>query len=230
MEELKDNFVRLSEKIRSCSEESKFNQQVQLIAVSKTHASDKIRYLYHLGQRDFAENYAQELISKTLELADLDIAWHFIGAIQSNKIKHIATKASWVHSLEKVDHVLALNKARGSELGKLKVLIEVNLSSQKHKHGLTKLDEILPLAKLIIQQPNLEFRGLMGIASNTSNSNLIQLEFQHLKQLFDKLQQQGYAIDTLSMGMSSDYELAIASGATQVRIGSLIFGVRNYAQ
>lgn len=207
---------------------------VSLVAVSKTFDCFAIEHLYHLGQQHFAESYVQEFVAKATKLSKLDIVWHFIGNIQSNKIKLISRYADWVHSLASVKHVLKLNREVGEtrtlHQGKLNVLIEVNISNDKNKHGLTTLEEVLDLAKIIVNQEYLQFRGLMGMASYTDNPEITKQQFSRLHQFFQHIKQIGYSIDTLSMGMSNDYNLAIESGATMVRVGSKIFGERNYVK
>jgi pyridoxal phosphate enzyme (YggS family) len=202
------------------------NSNIKLIAVSKTFSSTVIRELYDLGQLDFGENYAQEFSQKTEQLKDLDITWHFIGNIQSNKSKLIATHAHWVHSISSAKQIIKLSNQRPLDMAKLNVLLEVNLSGEENRHGVHNFENLIELANIICSTNNLVFRGLMGIASATDNKQLIESQFQQLKTLFDRLVSEGFNVDTLSMGMSNDYDLAIKCGSTMVRIGSLIFGSR----
>ena len=203
--------------------------KVELIAVSKTFPSDLIRQAYTHGQRKFAESYPQELTQKVHELADLTIEWHFIGNIQSNKTKLIATQASWVHTLTKLQHAKRLNDQRPAELSPLQVLIEVNISQEANKQGVNNWQELLQLAQAIIQLPRIKLRGLMGMASASADQQLIRAQFQQLDSYLKQLNTQGLGnFDQLSMGMSADYPLAIETGATLVRIGSNIFGARTY--
>lgn len=224
MTTLKQNYQMIKNNINSLSSE----QNVQLIAVSKTFPSKDIRELFSYGQTSFAENYVQEFVTKAQELKDLTIDWHYIGRIQSNKTKHIAKYANWVHGLESTKHAIRLNNDRPADMAKLNVLIEVNLSGDITRHGLTAMDEIQELVALIKQQQNLSFRGLMGVASATSDMTLVKSQFELLNNIFKQLQSHNSTVDTLSMGMSGDYALAIECGSTMVRIGSLIFGNRNY--
>ena len=219
MQNLEQNYLNVLNKIVPYP-------NVKLIAVSKTFPSDSIRELYHLGHREFGENYAQEFSQKTSELKDLDITWHFIGNIQSNKIKLIASDAHWVHSISKITQIEKLSRQRPKNLPKLNILLEVNIASEDSRHGVRTYEELVKLAGLIKTTDNLQFRGLMGIASATNDEQIIKNQFQTLKKYFDKLQNAGFDIDTLSMGMSNDYELAIKNGSTMIRIGSKIFGNR----
>ena len=226
MTQLEKNYQLVQNKIKQLANENA--RKVTLIAVSKTFTHHDINQLYNLGQIDFAENYAQELYEKANQLSELNIRWHFIGNLQSNKIKLINHYASWVHSLTTEAQAILLNKTRPNNLDKLNVLIEVNISHDDKKHGLTNLDKIIKLAKIVNSQKHLVCRGIMGIASQTEDENQIKQQFQELHDIFVQLKQHIDKVDTLSMGMSNDYELAIKSGSTHVRIGSLIFGSRKY--
>ena len=208
---------------------SLLQQQVKLIAVSKTFPETDIREVYALGQRDFAENYAQEFQKKAQNLSDLEIQWHYIGNIQSNKTKLIATYAHWVHSVSSEKQALRLNKDRPLEMPKLNVLIEFNLSGVDSRHGVNNIEEVIALAKIISSQDKLILRGLMGVAS-PGDTAVVTNQFKAIQDIFNQLKQLGYtSVDTLSIGMSNDYQLAITNGSTMVRIGSLIFGNRNYS-
>ena len=202
---------------------------IKLIAVSKTFPLESIVKLHkQTGQIAFAENYVKEFVLKAENLNSYNLEWHFIGHLQSNKTKAIAKYASWVHSIENERQVIRLNKDRPTNMPPINVLIEVNLSGESSKHGLITLDDVLKLATLISKQDNLIFRGLMGVATSTKNTSIISAQFKQLKNMFDYLINQGFRIDTLSMGMSGDYITAIENGSTMIRIGSAIFGHRNY--
>ena len=220
MKNLEQKYLNVLKKIAQ-------NPEVTLIAVSKTFPTGNIRELYNLGQRDFGENYAQEFSQKVEELKNLDIIWHFIGNIQSNKIKLIASSANWVHSISKASQILKLAKERSIDLPKLNVLLEVNIANEESRHGVMRYEELVELANLINSTNNLQFRGLMGMASATTDEAIIINQFNTLKNHFEKLKEAGFEVDTLSMGMSNDYELAIKNGSTMIRIGSQIFGERN---
>lgn len=203
---------------------------VQLIAVSKTFPSSCIRELYAQGQRDFGENYAQEFSDKFTELADYpDIVWHFIGPLQSNKTKLVAERAAWVHTVDRLKIAERLNAQRPELLPPLNVCIQINVSGETSKSGVTP-GEAAELAQAINSLPRLKLRGLMAIPEPTGDLDKLAGQFALLRQLRDDLAQQGFTLDTLSMGMSADLELAIAAGATQVRIGTAIFGGRDYSK
>ena len=201
----------------------------KLIAVSKFFPSNNIVALYNDGLRDFAESYPQEFEQKIHELSHLkDIVWHFIGNIQSNKTKIIATHADYLHSLTKQSHAKRLNEQRPLIKPPLQVMIEVNISNEDNKHGLKSLEEILALADFIKQLPKLNLIGLMGMASHTKDSSLINQQFNRINELSASLRRNGYNSSELSIGTSNDYLLALNHSSTMLRIGSKIFGERNY--
>lgn len=202
------------------------NANAKLIAVSKTMTSNIITLAYQAGQTDFAENYPQELVNKAEELKDLPITWHFIGNLQSNKTKVIATYCTWLHTLCKLQHAKRLNEQRPANLPPLNVLLEVQISDESTKHGLQTWDEIYNLALAIEDLPALRLCGLMGMASNTNDQNIIKIQFQQLAAYQERLKALGFKLTELSMGMSNDYQLALECGATMLRIGSKIFGAR----
>jgi pyridoxal phosphate enzyme (YggS family) len=223
------NYHNLKGQIQEICQQNDIHRQVELVAVSKTFPDKDIVELHiNTGQAAFGENYVKELDEKAYALEQYNLQWHFIGNIQSNKIKQIANWASWVHSLSSVRHARLLNKNRGSILPKLNVLIEINISGETTKHGVTDFRQVLELAKEISKQDNLVLRGLMGMAGANADLDTKNQQFGELKQLFNQLKSTpGFGnIDTLSMGMSDDFELAIKNGATMLRIGSLIFGRR----
>ena len=227
MNKITDNITDIQQQLQDCA--SLFNHQSpKLIAVSKTYPSNYIIEAHQAGQLAFGENYLQELANKASELKDLNLEWHFIGNIQSNKSKIIAEHAHYLHTLTKLSHAKRINDQRNESLPVLKVLIEVNISQEPNKHGLDNFAEILHLANELKQLPRLELCGLMGMASETNDHELILQQFLQLKDYQNKLNQQGFNLAELSMGMSGDYQLAIQAGATMVRIGSKIFGKRNY--
>ncbi len=231
MNDIIANYNSLKNQINEICKQNAIDYPIQLMAVSKTHRIEDIIKLHtNTNQIIFGENYVQELYEKAQALIDHKLQWHFIGNIQSNKIKFIAESAAWVHSLASAKHALLLNKNRTNALPKLNVLIEVNISNDATKHGMTTFAEIIELANVIVNQDNLVLRGLMGMTGATADPILKNLQFAQLKQLFDKLKStlDLKTIDTLSMGMSDDFELAITNGANILRIGSLIFGNRTY--
>ena len=198
---------------------------VQLIAVSKTFPSADIRTLYQQGQRHFGENYIQEWHEKTEKLCDLNIEWHIIGQIQSNKSRVVAERAAWVHTIDREKIARRLSEQRPVNLAPLNVCIEVNTSGSADKHGVV-VGDVLVLAQQIALLPHLRLRGLMCVPSHSDNVEQLQQEFVLMQQLLQQLQAAGLEVDVLSMGMSGDMEQAIAAGATHVRIGSAIFGQR----
>ena len=205
------------------------NDDVKLIAVAKTYSAEHIRELYAIGQRDFGENYAQEFTEKYQQLSDCaDLVWHFIGPLQSNKTRLIAESAHWVHTLDRVKIAERLNAQRPEPMPPLNVCIQVNVSGEASKSGIAPA-EVPAFAQAIRTLPRLVLRGLMAIPEPTPDKQLLAGQFALLRQLRDDLNQQGLVLDTLSMGMSADLELAIAEGATLVRVGTAIFGTRDYS-
>ena len=199
--------------------------KVQLLAVSKAQSADKLRNAYLAGQRAFGENYVQEAINKQQELSDLDIEWHFIGPIQSNKTQLIAQHFDWVHSVDRLKIAERLSSARLSSLPPLNICIQINSSEESTKSG-TSLADTITLARAIQALPNLTLRGLMAIPAPAKDFEAQRAQFKVVHDAFKSLQQQGFALDTLSIGMSEDYVAAIHEGATIVRLGSALFGAR----
>ena len=198
---------------------------VTLAAVSKTQSADKVREAYQAGQTAFGENYLQEALNKQVALADLAIEWHFIGPIQSNKTQPIAQHFSWVHGVDRLKVAQRLNDARPAALPPLQICLQVNISGESTKSGIAP-DALAELVKTVSTLPKLKLRGLMSIPEPTDDKALQRQQFQQMRHLLNALVKQGYAMDTLSMGMSGDYQIAIEEGATIVRIGSAIFGAR----
>ena len=200
---------------------------VQLLAVSKTQPAERVREAFGYGQRAFAENYLQEALAKQTALTDCAIEWHFIGPIQSNKTRDIAAHFDWVHTVERIKIAERLNEQRPSARGPLNVLIQINLSGEASKSGVV-LAEVPALARAIAALPNLRLRGLMTIPAPASSLDAQRLVFRQLAAARDQLLTQGHVnCQQLSMGMSADFEAAIAEGATYVRIGTDIFGARS---
>ena len=203
---------------------SQQNGEIRLVAVSKGQDREKILEALDAGHNIFGENYIQEAIDKQKSLTDYKIEWHFIGPIQSNKCKLIAENFSWVHS---VDRIKVANKLNDSLKDKatLNVCIQVNISNEDSKSGL-KINETESLARHINNLNKLTLRGLMAIPSNTSDDEILKNEYKQLKFIYEDLRLKYSTIDTLSMGMSNDYLLAVENGSNLVRIGSKIFGKR----
>jgi PLP dependent protein len=198
---------------------------VHLLAVSKAQAADKLRTAYLAGQTLFGENYVQEAINKQKELQDCNIVWHFIGPIQSNKTALIAQHFAWVHSVDRLKIAQRLNDARPANMPALNICIQINSSDEGSKSGIDIGSQAM-LAKAILHMPNLKLRGVMAIPAPTKDLAKQRAQFKIVADAFRALQQQGFELDTLSIGMSDDYVAAIQEGATIVRIGSALFGLR----
>lgn len=206
---------------------------VQLLAVSKTFPAQAVLEALAAGQHAFGENYLQEALDKIANVAQAQPGaqpeWHFIGPIQSNKTRPIASSFAWVHTVERLKIAQRLSEQRPPELGPLNICLQVNISGEASKSGATE-HELPELARQVAQLPNLRLRGLMAIPEPTDDQAQQRAAFARVRTLFDALRADGLALDTLSMGMSGDMATAIAEGATIVRIGSAIFGARNYDQ
>lgn len=203
--------------------------EIQLLAVSKTKPLAAIQAAYQAGQRRFGESYVQEAVTKIQTLRDAgftELEWHFIGPVQSNKTRPIAEHFDWVDSVDRLKIAERLNAQRPEELAPLNICIQVNISGECQKSGTTEA-EVLHLAEQIAHFPRLKLRGLMAIAENTPDDAVLRQSFLRLKQIFSTLQQQFPSMDTLSMGMTHDLEVAVACGSSQVRIGTAIFGARD---
>lgn len=205
-------------------------QSVALLAVSKTFPADDVRAAHAAGQRAFGENYVQEAIAKIEALADLraSIEWHFIGPLQSNKTRPVAEHFDWVHSVDRLKIAQRLAEQRPDALPPLNVLLQVNVSGEASKSGVAPA-EAAAVAHEIAALPKLRLRGLMSIPEPAETLEAQRAPHRMLRELFDSLRANGLALDTLSMGMSADLEAAVLEGATIVRIGSAIFGARQYA-
>jgi len=206
-------------------------QKVQLIAVSKTKPNEDIIELYDLGQRAFGENYVQELVDKAASLPK-DIQWHFIGHLQSNKVKYIAPFVHLIHGVDSEKLLQEINKQAIKQNRIIDCLLQVHIATEETKFGFdaNSIDEFIQSGRLA-QYPNIQIKGLMGMASFSEDTNLLTKEFTTLKQIFDQAAKQlGKQFTILSMGMSGDYPLAISLGSNMVRIGSLLFGARNYSK
>ena len=224
--ELKQHLTVIDTTIREAASTYRRDpESIQLLAVCKTKPSSDIQMLHALGQRSFGENYVQEAVDKIHELQGLDIEWHYIGHIQSNKTKLIATEFDWVHTVDREKIASRLNDARNGD--PLNILIQVNVDLAVTKSGVSPTD-LKALAMAIWKLPHLKLRGLMSIPDPVSENDL-QRAHQQLKALFEEIKA-GHPtpeiFDTLSMGMTNDLELAISEGSTMVRIGTALFGAR----
>ncbi|MGB2832741.1 MAG: YggS family pyridoxal phosphate-dependent enzyme [Methylotenera sp.] len=202
------------------------SQHVNVLAVSKAKPAAAVREAYLAGQTMFGENYLQEALDKQVQLTDLPIEWHFIGPIQSNKTQLIARHFAWVHSIDRLKIAQRLNEARPANMQPLQVCIQVNISHEESKSGVLP-DELSALATAMTKLPRLQLRGLMAIPAPSGDNQQQRAQFRQVRQCYDALVAEGFALDTLSMGMSDDYEMAIEQGATIIRLGSCIFGARN---
>lgn len=201
---------------------------IRLLAVSKTWPAESVREAAAAGQQAFGENYVQEGVAKVETLADLKLEWHFIGPLQSNKTRPVANSFAWVHSIDRLKIAQRLSEQRDVFLPPLQVCIQVNVSGEASKSGVSPA-ELPDLARAVAALPRLKLRGLMTIPEPTSDVALQRSRFAMLRQLMEQLRADGLELDTLSMGMSDDLEAAIAEGSTMVRVGTAIFGSRNYA-
>lgn len=199
--------------------------EVNLVAVSKTKPNEAIQEAYDAGQRDFGENKIQEMVEKHQDLPK-DVRWHMIGHVQTNKIKYMAPFVHMVHGVDRKKVLVELNKQAAKNDRVIGCLLQVHIAKEQTKFGLDRI-ELDMLVKELSEYPNIRVHGLMGMATNTSEDEVVEEEFAALRGLFDQYREE-CQWDTLSMGMSGDYKLAIKHGSTHVRIGSAIFGARNY--
>lgn len=200
-------------------------EEIRLLAVSKTFPAEAVREAYAAGQKVFGESYVQEALGKIAALRDLSLEWHFIGPLQSNKTRHVAENFAWVHGVDRAKIADRLSAARPEGMPPLNVCIEVNVSGEASKGGVAPHDA-MTLAAHIRGLPRLRLRGLMAIPAPTTDIAQQRAQFRILRELLADLNRQGFELDTLSMGMSDDLEAAITEGATIVRVGAAIFGVR----
>jgi pyridoxal phosphate enzyme (YggS family) len=234
MNNLKTHLVTILKNINNAANQFKrAPNSVQLLAVSKTQSSSAIRKLWQFGQKAFGENYLQEALPKIVDLKDTDIEWHFIGPIQNNKTRHIAENFSWVHSVDNEKTAFRLNNQRPEFLPALNICIQVNIDQEMSKSGVN-VSEVIALVQNIINMPRLKLRGLMIIPEVSTDENKQRETFRKLHELLNDINESysnvngklNLSLDTLSMGMSSDYILAIGEGATIVRVGTALFGRR----
>lgn len=204
------------------------NGKAILVAVSKTKPAEDILELYNLGQRDFGENYVQELVGKYEQLPK-DIRWHYIGHLQSNKVKYIAPFVHLIHGVDSLSLLKEINKQALKNNRIIDCLLQIHIAKEETKFGLDSHELDALLTGDLSQLKNICITGLMGMASFSNNMDLVRAEFKYLKSLFDKyavLPAAHCQLQTLSMGMSADYKIAIEEGSNMVRVGSLLFGTR----
>ena len=209
----------------ACAASGRYARDIVLVAVSKGQSIDAVRSAYAAGQRDFGESYAQESLAKMDALRDLPLVWHYIGPVQSNKTRPIAERFDWVHSVDRLKIAERLSAQRPAAMPPLNVCVQVNISGEASKSGIAP-DAAGELAEAVAKLPRLRLRGLMGIPEPTQDEALARARFHSLAALQHTLCDRGMALDTLSMGMSDDFEQAIAAGSTMIRVGTAIFGAR----
>ncbi|HCY77447.1 MAG TPA: YggS family pyridoxal phosphate-dependent enzyme [Ignavibacteriales bacterium] len=225
-----ENLAVLRQKIEeTCRSSGRNPAEVKLIAVSKYFGVDAIIEAKNCGLTDFGENRAQELTLKFEKLGN-DVTWHFIGTLQKNKVKYVVNAAELIHSVDSLELLEEINY-RAEKIGQVqKILLEVKTSEEETKSGLETETEILSLVKRCSELKNIELKGLMTMAPLTEDANIIRKSFRDLRNLKDRINNKGYILTELSMGMTSDFEIAIEEGATMIRIGSAIFGDRDYSK
>ncbi len=213
---------------KTCAKGKIFQENVRLIAVSKRQSVEKIVKLVHQGQTDFAENQLQEALEKISQLTDFSIKWHFIGAIQSRKCKLISENFNWVQSIDREKLIPKLNDARPEHLEPLNACIQINFFNEPQKAGTTP-KEAHRLAELIAEAPNLKLRGIMALPPRTDCFHTQKNNFEEISNFYQQLKTSYPSMDTLSMGMSGDFEVAILSGSNMIRVGTSLFGTREDA-
>jgi pyridoxal phosphate enzyme (YggS family) len=223
-----DNIQQVHERVaRACAQAGRPVRSVTLLAVSKTFGADAVREAVAAGEHRFGENYVLEGVEKIVALGELRdrLEWHLIGPLQSNKTRVVAEQFDWVHSVDRLKIAQRLSEQRPPQMPPLQVCLQVNISAETSKSGL-RPDDVPELAHAVAALPGLRLRGLMAIPEPAADFAAQRAPHRALRELLERLQADGLALDTLSMGMSADLEAAIAEGATLVRVGSAIFGSR----
>ena len=224
---IKSHLDKLRSRIATAEQHyGRDTNSVTLLAVSKTQPVKAILAAYHAGQRDFGESYLQEALTKQTALSDYAINWHFIGAMQSNKTRLIAQHFTWVHSVDRLKIAVRLNEQRPTGLPPLNICLQVNIGAEQQKAGVDA-SQLPELAAQLQPLSRLRLRGLMVLPPATEDIDEQRSHFRQLKRSFEQLRAHGHPIDTLSMGMSTDLEAAIAEGTTLVRVGTALFGERS---
>ncbi|ATL94790.1 YggS family pyridoxal phosphate-dependent enzyme [Aeromonas sp. CU5] len=233
MNQIAQHLFQVKERIAQAAARANRNlQQISLLAVSKTKPAEAVMAAHAAGQRCFGESYAQEAATKIDALRQqpeyCDIEWHFIGPLQSNKSKLVAERFDWVQSVDRDKLIDRLNNQRPASMAPLNICLQINISGESSKSG-TSEQEIFRLAELVSHSERLVLRGVMAIPEHTSDENVLATQMARMQTLFTELARQYPTVDTLSMGMTEDLELAIAHGSTMVRVGTAIFGARDYS-
>lgn len=225
---IKQSLTQVQQRIADAKQRyGRESDDITLLAVSKTRPAEELQEAIQAGQHCFGENYLQESLEKIAALKPQELEWHFIGPIQSNKTRPIAESFDWVHSVDRLKIAQRLSEQRPQQLQALNICLQVNIDGEASKSGCS-LDELAELVAQVVVLPGIRLRGLMAIPQAQTGIEQQRQSFRRLREAMTTLQQQGYELDTLSMGMSGDLEAAIAEGATIVRIGTDIFGPRNY--
>ena len=229
MSTTEQNYQAVLQRLQqACHNSQRDPASVRLLAVSKTKPAAQVEAVYRLGQRAFGENYVQDGLDKVTALAHLtDIEWHLIGPLQSNKSRPVAEHFHWVETVDRDKIARRLSEQRPDTMPDLNILVQVNISREAQKAGVLP-EQALEFARNVAALPRLQLRGLMCIAEATDHQDALAAQFRQMYELFTQLQQEFPQADTLSMGMSGDLELAIACGSSEIRIGTDIFGARNY--
>ena len=223
------NLNKVEEKIlASCRKSGRNRSEIRLIAVSKTHSINEIEEVLNTGITDLGENKAQELNGKFPQIAK-SVNWHFIGHLQTNKVKYIIEPAEFIHSIDSIKLAAEINKRANGINKTQKILLEIKTSDEASKFGLTDEDKIFEVAEFCKNCESLDLVGLMTMAPYSSEENIIRNCFVKLRNTKDTLNQKGFNLKELSMGMTNDYEIAIEEGATMIRVGTAIFGERDYS-
>ncbi len=229
---IKDNISEVLNKIEAAKKKTSSDKDVTLIAVSKTKPVSAIEEAYSFGVRDFGENKVQELVDKYEQLPK-DIRWHMIGHLQRNKVKYIIDKVYMIHSVDSLRLAEEISKEAVKKQVNMNILVEVNLACEESKFGIQTTEECVELVKQIAKLPNIFIKGLMTVAPFTENAEENRLYFAKMRELAVDITKENIdniCVDILSMGMSGDYEVAVEEGATYVRVGTGIFGERDYGQ
>jgi PLP dependent protein len=231
MSDLAHNLDAVLQRIgRAAQSAGRDPHSVFLLAVSKTFPAEDVRAAHAAGQRAFGENYVQEALAKVTALADLrsSLEWHFIGPLQSNKTRPVAETFDWVHSVDRLKIAQRLSEQRPENLPPLNVCLQVNVSGEATKAGVAQ-EDAAEAARAIAALPRLRLRGLMAIPEPAGSVEEQRAPHRQLREIFEQLRAGGLELDTLSMGMSADLEAAVLEGATMVRVGTAIFGARDYS-
>jgi pyridoxal phosphate enzyme (YggS family) len=226
-QQLIDNIAKVTSRVRLAAQKSQRKEcDIRVLAVSKTRPAEAIRVASQVGLSEFGENYLQEALDKMADLADLNLVWHFIGPIQSNKTRAIAEHFQWVHSVDRLKIAKRLSQQRPDNLDPLNICLQINLSSEVSKSGVAP-QQAAELLRGAAALPRIRVRGLMAIPAPTQDQVQQRKNFAELRELLEELKLEAPDLDMLSMGMSADLESAIAEGATIVRIGTDLFGARD---